>query len=84
MTELEDLNLDHPEQSLLSNLENDDNRFIGVYGYTIELPSVPEKDKIYFMKKYDVRIINGTSDVIESERPVLFYCSSKGFLICSC
>ncbi len=65
--ELENFNLEHPDQDVLRNLENNDNRFVGIYGYTIELLGVAEEDQIYFKDKYGVRIIGGTSDAIESD-----------------
>ncbi len=64
--ELKKLNLKDPKKDLARNLEHNNTRFIGIYGYTIVLPGVTLKYQHNIMEKYGVKVIKGTSDKIES------------------
>ena len=66
MEELKKLNLKNPKQDVIKNLKNNDMRFIGVYGFTIMLPGIPDEYKFKIAKQYGIRAIKGTSDKIES------------------
>ncbi len=64
--ELKKLNLKDPKKDLARNLEHNNTRFIGIYGYTTVLPGVTLKYQHNIMEKYGVKVIKGTSDKIES------------------
>ena len=65
--ELSTLNLKNPEIDMENNYANGDMRFIGVYGWMLFCPGVPESDQALEIK-YGVRPIKGTGDFIESEK----------------
>lgn len=59
-TQLRSLRLDNAGSDALRAAETGDFRFIGVYGFTAEVPGMEEKGGL--VKKYGVRMIQGTSD----------------------
>lgn len=65
--ELSVLNLKNPEIDMENNYANGDMRFIGIYNWSVICPGVPEDDDA-LVRKYGVREIDGTSDVIEGEK----------------
>lgn len=65
--ELKKFNFDNPEKDITINLEKKDTRFIGVYNYAVSLPGILTQEQSYIKDKYGVRMIEGTSDAIESD-----------------
>ncbi len=45
-------------------IESGDNRFVGVWGYALEVPGVPDYDELY-SESNGVKVIAGTSDNFE-------------------
>lgn len=64
---LRTLNLENPKQDLTKNIGRDDFRFIGLYGYAQYFPGTNEND-YPLINKYGISMIEGTSDLIESEK----------------
>jgi hypothetical protein len=60
------LNLENPKLDLTKKLDVDDFRFIGLYGFSTYFPGVENND-LEFIDRYGSRILEGTSDSIESE-----------------
>jgi hypothetical protein len=65
-TTLRGLNLEHPEEDMKKNASHRDFRFLTVCGYTCYPPGISEVD-YPLIKKYGVRYMEGTSDVIEGK-----------------
>lgn len=53
---------------LNESIKNNDFRFVGIYGYTIEIPSIDDGKWEKELKKYGYKMIEGTSDVIDDIR----------------
>lgn len=65
-SELESFNIQDPTSDLNKNIELEDYRFIGLYGYGTYYPGVEGEDYKYVIEHGSL-FINGTSDVIESK-----------------
>ena len=79
MEELKKFNLKNPKQDVAKNLKNNDMRFIGVYGFVIMLPGIPDEYKFKIAKQYGIRAIEGTSDKIESSLHSNLISSAYGY-----
>lgn len=64
--ELNILNINNPNIDLTKNIDINNFRFIGLYGYVQYSPGIDEKDH-ELIKKYGSFMFRGTSDSIESE-----------------
>lgn len=65
-TTLGTLNIDNPEKDLDENIRNKDLRFICICGYACYTPRVEQSD-LSLTKKYGIKCLDGTSDLIESD-----------------
>lgn len=61
-----------PEADLKTALENQDCRFSGVYGFTLDIPGVNESpsERFKLREEYGVNPIDGTSDNLINERHI--------------
>ena len=65
LRELARLQTAAPEQDFATAWANQNTKFIGVYGFTLTLPGVPENRKPALIDKYGVNPVKGTGDYIE-------------------
>lgn len=65
-TTLSSLDLEHPERDVAKNVAHGDFQFIGINGFTCDAPGT-ESDPDALIRKFGVRCLDGTSDVIEGE-----------------
>jgi len=65
-TELGRLNLINPLQDLTDNIDRDDFRFMGLYGYAVYYPGISGQD-LEYVDTYKSILFKGTSDAIESK-----------------
>jgi hypothetical protein len=65
---LERLNLTEPERDAAGHLANGDKRVIGIYGYSISFPGVPDDASISLLEPSGFRTIEGTSDCVIGRR----------------
>ena len=64
--ELQRLENAHPKDDLAADIKNGELHFLGIRGYTLTAPGVPDyRDR--YANKIPLRIIEGTSDAIASE-----------------
>jgi len=54
-----------PERDFANAWANKDTRFVGIRGFTIELPGVPQQREFDLKERYGVNPVEGTSDVID-------------------
>ena len=64
-TELAALNVDHPVADMEKNFAGGDKRFIGIYGYALSCPGVPDEAHDLTVT-HGIKPIHGTSDALES------------------
>jgi len=55
-----------PQRDLAAALARGDRRFVGVYGYSADVPGVDSPDQ-GLLKRYGVRYLRGTSDAMTSQ-----------------
>ena len=78
LRELTRLQTASPERDFEAAWANKDTRFIGVRGFTTELPGVPSKRKFDLMMHYGVNIVKSTTDAGEfPETPQLNAVATK-------
>jgi outer membrane lipoprotein LolB len=65
-TTLNSLDLVHPERDMEKNVSLGDFHFIGINGYTCEIPESKDYSDT-LIKRYGLRCLAGTSDMIEGE-----------------
>ena len=63
---LSELNIDSPREDLRKNRSRGDNRFVGINGFTCLPPGLDDKE-IALVRKYGLRCLEGTSDMIEGK-----------------
>jgi hypothetical protein len=64
---IRDLESSDVEKDAEEAVNRKDFRFVGIYGYSIHLPTVPDEKRFDVIDEYGVRPIDETSDAIESE-----------------
>jgi hypothetical protein len=77
-TELAGLNLDSHDQDVSRNISHSDFRFIGICDFACYPPGIQSED-LEYAKVYGVRIIQGTTDALESEEHLELQEAATGY-----
>lgn len=77
MKELNEIEGANPARDLQAAVARKDFRFVGIWGYTVEVPGLNENDKR--IQEQGVRMIEGTSDALTNELAAKFQEKARSY-----